>query len=123
MTFVPELDFLSGLGHNEKRTHGSGPQYLITDLGQFDFQGERADCKMRLISYHRGNSINRIQAKTGFKFEIADDIHETEPPSEEELSLLREEIDPLSIRRLELLSGSKRRDLLREIIIQETREN
>ena len=122
VTFVPKLDFLSGLGHNDLRTHGSGPQYLITDLGQFDFQGEDPDCKMRLISYHRGTSISRIQAKTGFTFEIADDVHETEPPSEDELNLLREEIDPQSIRRLELLSGSKRRDLLREIIRQENSE-
>jgi len=122
VTFVPELDFLSGLGHNELRTHGSGPQYLITDLGQFDFKGENPNCKMRLISYHKGNTISRIQAKTGFSFEIADDVHETIPPSDDEITLLREEIDPLSIRRLELLSGSKRRDLLREIIIQEKRE-
>jgi acyl CoA:acetate/3-ketoacid CoA transferase beta subunit len=120
MTFVPNLDFLSGLGHNERRTHGSGPQFLISDLGQFDFQGTRPDCKLRLVSYHQGNSISRIQAKTGFQFEIADDVQETKPPSEAELKLLREEIDPLSIRRLELLSGNKRRHLLREIIIQET---
>ena len=39
-----------------------------------------------------------------------------------ELSMLRSELDPLCIRRLELLRGSKRRDLLREIIIQETSE-
>jgi glutaconate CoA-transferase subunit B len=122
VTFVPELDFISGLGHNEHRTHGSGPQYLITDLGQFDFLGENPNCRMRLISYHRGNTIARIQAKTGFRFEVAPDIHETEPPTEEELTLLREVIDPLSTRRLELLSGSKRRHLLREIIIQENNE-
>ena len=119
VTFVPKLDFLSGLGHNELRTRGSGPQHLISDLGQFDFKGENPDCKMRLISNHRGNSISRIQAKTGFRFEVAEDLHETEPPSKEELQLLRDEIDPLSIRRLELLSGSKRRHLLREIIMQE----
>jgi len=122
VTFVPELDFLSGLGHNELRTHGSGPQYLITDLGQFDFNGNNPACKMRLISYHQGTSIERIQAKTGFNFEIAEHIQETQPPTEQELSILRSEIDPLCIRRLELLSGSKRRDLLREIIIQETSE-
>lgn len=122
VTFVPELDFLSGLGHNEHRTHGSGPQYLVTDLGQFDFRGENPHCRMRLISFHRGNSIARIQAKTGFHFEVAADVHETEPPTEEELTLLREVIDPLSTRRLELLSGSKRRHLLREIIIQENSE-
>ena len=39
LTFVPQLDFLSGLGHNKARTHGSGPQYLVSDLGQFDFKG------------------------------------------------------------------------------------
>ena len=77
---------------------------------------------MRLISYHKGNTISRIQAKTGFSFEIADDVHETIPPSDDEITLLRKEIDPLSIRRLELLSGGKRRDLLLEIIIQEKRE-
>lgn len=122
VTFVPKLDFLSGLGHNEQRTHGSGPQYLITDLGQFDFQGKNPACRMRLISYHQGASIKRIQAKTGFNFEIAEDVQETQAPTEEELSLLRHEIDPLCIRRLELLSGSKRRALLREIITQETSE-
>lgn len=122
VTFVPKLDFLSGLGHNDKRTHGSGPKYLISDLGQFDFQGDNPTCRMRLISYHQGVSLNRIQAKTGFEFEIAPDLHETQPPTEEELSILRHEIDPLCIRRLELLSGSRRRSLLREIIIQESSE-
>jgi len=122
VTFVRKLDFLSGLGHNELRTHGSGPQYLISDLGQFDFHGKNPACRMRLISYHQGLSIKRIQAKTGFNLEVANDVQETQAPTEEELSILRHEIDPLNIRRLELLSGSKRRDLLREIISQENSE-
>ncbi|MGB3703094.1 MAG: hypothetical protein WA997_17675 [Anaerolineales bacterium] len=122
VTFVPKLDFLSGLGHNDLRTHGSGPKYLISDLGQFDFQGNNPGCRMRLISFHQGISIDRIQAKTGFTLDIANDVRETKPPTAEELSILRQEIDPLNIRRLELLSGSKRRDLLREIIIQENNE-
>jgi acyl CoA:acetate/3-ketoacid CoA transferase beta subunit len=115
VTFVPELDFLSGLGHNPARTHGQGPQYLITDLGQFDF----ANGRMRLISYHPGTSIKRIQTKTKFELEIWDHVHETPPPSDEELALIREEIDPFGIRRLELLSGASRRKLLREILDQE----
>ncbi|MGW8225808.1 MAG: CoA-transferase subunit beta [Anaerolineales bacterium] len=122
VTFVPKLDFLSGLGHNDKRTHGSGPKYLISDLGQFDFQGDNPICRMRLISYHQGVSLSRIQAKTGFDFEIAPDLYETQPPTEEELAILRDEIDPLCIRRLELLSGGQRRGLLREIILQESSE-
>ena len=115
VTFVPKIDFLSGLGHHPNRQYGAGPQYLITDLGQFDF----ANGRMRLISYHPGTSINRIQAKTKFELEIAPNVRETDAPSTEELSLIREEIDPLGIRNLELLSGGARKKLLREILVQE----
>lgn len=115
VTFVPKLDFLSGLGYHPGRKRGAGPQYLITDLGQFDF----ANGRMRLISYHPGTSAERIQKRTGFELEIASDLYETPPPTAEELSLLREEIDPLGIRSLELLSGSTRRQKLREILAQE----
>lgn len=41
------------------------------------------------------------------------------PPTEEEVRLLREEIDPLGVRRLECLTGQARRLALREIIEQE----
>ena len=122
VTFVPQLDFLSGLGHNQARTHGSGPKYLISNLGQFDFNGDDPVHRMRLISYHAGVSPTRIQTKTGFNLVIQDDVQETPPPSEEELRLLRQEIDPYGIRRLELLSGTQRRALLHEIISQESRE-
>ena len=122
VTFVPQLDFLSGLGHNQARTHGSGPKYLISNLGQFDFNGDDHVHRMRLISYHAGVSTTRIQSKTGFNLVIQDDVQETPPPSEEELRLLRQEIDPFGIRRLELLSGTQRRALLHEIISQESKE-
>jgi acyl CoA:acetate/3-ketoacid CoA transferase beta subunit len=122
LTFVPQLDFLSGLGHNNKRTHGSGPHYLISDLGQFDFNGNGSENRMRLVTFHAGVTIDQIQAKTGFELVISPDIRETPPPTEEELDLLRNEIDPLSIRKLELLSGSKRRSLLHEIVYQENRQ-
>ena len=115
VSFVSKLDFLSGLGHNPARVHGDGPQYLITDLGQFDFKNKR----MRLISYHPDTTIERIQAKTKFEIEISPDVHETPPPSEEELRLIQAEIDPLGIRNLELLSGAVRRKQLREILIAE----
>ncbi len=115
VSFVPKLDFLSGLGHNPSRTHGEGPQYLITDLGQFDF----ANGRMRLTSYHPGTTIERIQTKTKFELEIAPQIQETPPPTTQELRLIRDEIDPLNIRDLELLSGAARRKLLHVILIEE----
>lgn len=116
VTFVQELDFISGLGHTPARQAGSGPRYLVSDLGQFDW----AEGRMRLITHHPGVSVAHIQRKTGFDLAIAPDVHETPAPTADEVRLLREEIDPLGVRKLELLAGSARRDLLREIL---TREN
>jgi glutaconate CoA-transferase subunit B len=112
VTFVPQLDYCSGMGHNPLRTHGSGPKYLISDLGVFDF----ANGRMRLISYHPGVTISHIQSRTAFELEIAPDVHATPSPTEQELRLLREEIDPLGIHRLESLSGAARRELMHHIL-------
>lgn len=119
--FVERLDFVSGVGvlEEEQRRELSilspGPRYLVTNLGTFDFEGGR----MRLLSYHPGVSVERIEKKTGFPLAMAPDFHETPPPSAEEVRLLREEIDPLGIRDLERLSGGRRRAKLREIIERE----
>jgi glutaconate CoA-transferase, subunit B len=121
LTFVPKLDFLSGLGHNPARRRGSGPRYLVSDLGQFDFNGTTPDGQacMRLISYHPGSSIELVMKHTGFELKIAPDVHQTPLPTDEELHLLRTEIDPLGIRRLEASSGAARRQQLHAIIQQE----
>lgn len=126
VTFVRQIDFLSGLGHHPKRSRGRGARYLVTDMGQFDFVPDQeslsppTQARMRLTTYHPGSTIERIQAKTGFEILVSPDVHETSLPKKEELQLLRKEIDPLGIRRLELLSGAERRDLLRTIISRET---
>jgi acyl CoA:acetate/3-ketoacid CoA transferase beta subunit len=119
-TFVEQLDFRSGLGHDPARTAGRGPHYLISDLGQFDFAPDSG--RMRLISLHPGVPLSRVIAKTGFELIIPGNIPTTEPPTAEELRLLREEIDPLGVRVLETLSGAARRDKLREILLRERDE-
>jgi acyl CoA:acetate/3-ketoacid CoA transferase beta subunit len=116
--FVEQLDFVSGLGHTAARTRGAGPRYLISDLGQFDF----AHGRLRLTALHPGVSLDKVRKKTGFSLEIAPDLAETAPPGAQELRLLREEIDPLGIRRLETLGGGARKRLLREILEKETNE-
>lgn len=113
--FVPQVDWLSGLGHHPARLRGSGPRYLVSDLGQFDW----AHGRMRLVTTHPGVTPSRVQAKTGFELEIAPDLGETLPPSQEDVRLLREEIDPLGVRRLETLAGQARRDHLRAILAAE----
>ncbi len=118
VTFVQKLDFVSGMGHVPERKRGSGAKYLITDLGQFDW----ANGRMRLTSVHPGVTVEQVQKKTGFELEIAPDLFETPPPSVEEVRLLREVIDPLGVRKLEMLGGSARKDLLRDILAKENAE-
>ena len=74
---------------------------------------------MRLTSYHPGQSIEKIQTKTGFPLEVAPDVHETVVPTPHEVRLLREQIDPLGVRKLETLSGAQRKELIRDILRQE----
>jgi glutaconate CoA-transferase subunit B len=116
--FVEQVDFVSGLGHNPARKKGAGPCYLVSDLGQFDF----AHGKLRLMTVHPGVTVDKVHKKTGFPLQLAPDLTETIPPTKMELRLLREEIDPLGIRRLETLSGGARKRLMREILQKETHE-
>ena len=116
LTFVKVLDVRSGLGYDPARKHGSGPRYLVSDLGQFDFKNG----VLRLVSYHPHTSPEQIQSHTGFELEVSANIYKTPGPSDEELRLLREKIDPLGIRRLEFLSGAARRELMHEIIAAES---
>jgi acyl CoA:acetate/3-ketoacid CoA transferase beta subunit len=112
VVFPAKLDFVSGLGHTLERKHGVGPRYLVSDLGEFDWQSGR----MRLIRHSPGVSVEQIQKKTGFELVIASDVAETQPPTSEELRLLRQVIDPLGVRKLETLAGSARKELLRQIL-------
>jgi glutaconate CoA-transferase subunit B len=113
--FVNKVDFASSLGHSPDRRHGRGPQYLVSDLGQFDF----ANGRLRLTHVHPGVALEEIERRTGFEFERAPVIETTEPPTARELELLRTEIDPLDVRQLEFLGGSRRRQALEAILRQE----
>jgi len=115
VVFVERLDFVSGLGHSPARRAGSGPRYLVSNLGQFDFAAGR----MRLTTLHPGVTLEKVQARTGFPLDVAPDLRQTEPPTQEEVRLLREVIDPLGIRRLETASGSQRKRIIRDILAAE----
>jgi acyl CoA:acetate/3-ketoacid CoA transferase beta subunit len=115
VTFVPELDVCSGLGYSNRRTHGRGARFLVSNLGQFSFD----DGEMQLVSYHPGVTIEKIRTHTGFNLNISQQVCETILPSHEELQILREEIDPMGIRSLESLSGSARRQQLHTILEKE----
>ena len=49
---------------------------------------------MRLDRLHPGSSLDDVRASMGWQVRVSDDLRETEPPSSEELRLIREELDP-----------------------------
>lgn len=113
--FVERLDFVSGLGHVETRRRGRGPQYLVSDLGEFDFAGGR----LRLTRLHPGVELDEVRQKTRCALQVADRLETTPPPTAKELDVLRKDVDPLGIRELELTSGGKRRRALHDLIERE----
>jgi hypothetical protein len=53
---------------------------------------------MRLVSVHPGVSVAEVVASTGFELAIDGDVPPTRMPSQEELRLIREVIDPRGLR-------------------------
>lgn len=98
-SFVAKLDFQTSPGHNPDRKveaargwPGSGPRVVITDLGEYRF--DEATGEMTLTSMHAGVTLDDIRDNTGWEVKVADDLKTTPVPTDEELRLIREELDP-----------------------------
>lgn len=122
--FVDHVDFCSasrGLLTAAERAKAGLPHgvvRLITDLGVFQLdEDERV---FRLLSLHPGVTLDEVRQRSGGDFLVSDPLQETEPPSAGELLLIREEIDPFAIRRLEFVPGKDRLNLIESILSAET---
>ena len=71
---------------------GTGPYKVFTNMAVMDFEPESR--RMRVISINPGYSMKDVQDNCGFELLVAPRINETEPPTEVELKILREEVDP-----------------------------
>ena len=57
---------------------------------------------MRIRSVHPGVTVDEVQAATGFELLLPDgEVPETEAPTQEQVRLIREEIDPDEMRKRE----------------------
>lgn len=61
-------------------------------MGVMDF--EEGSKRMRVISINPGYTLKDIQDNCGFELLQAETILETQPPTVEELQVLREQVDP-----------------------------
>jgi glutaconate CoA-transferase subunit B len=75
--FVERLDFLSSVGDRVSN--------VVTDLGIL----EPRDRELTLTRVHPGVSAEEARAATGWDLRVADDLTETEPPTDAELTALR----------------------------------
>jgi glutaconate CoA-transferase, subunit A len=94
-----------------------GATKLITNLGVFGYAPDRDE--LVLESLHPGVSLAQLRESTGFEPAVAGDLTVTTEPVAETLRVLREQVDPLGIRRLEFASARERGELLAACIAAE----
>jgi acyl CoA:acetate/3-ketoacid CoA transferase beta subunit len=99
--FCDHVDVVSGIGWN--KVDPANPAYrfvnvfrVVSNLGVFDFGGP--DHSMRALSLHPGVESDEVRENTGFEVAGLSDAQHTRLPSAEELTLIRERIDPKSLR-------------------------
>jgi acyl CoA:acetate/3-ketoacid CoA transferase beta subunit len=101
-SFVETVDMVSGVGYD--RAAAAGPEAsrfhhlrrVVSNLGVFDF--DTPDHRMRLVSVHPGVTVEDVKAATAFDLAVPDDVRETRRPTDAELALIRDVIDPADLR-------------------------
>jgi glutaconate CoA-transferase subunit B len=111
-TLVERCDFVTDMGHRtavgtraELGFTGGGPQWLVTELGVFDYD---ADGYARLCRLFPDVGLDEVRAATGFPLRVAGDLRPINPPSPAEIAALRA-VDPLGVRRSEFSPQELRR--------------
>ncbi|MCS6907411.1 MAG: CoA-transferase [Anaerolineales bacterium] len=96
--FPEKVDFRTSagfLGHRREREaarlRGGGPQAVVTDIGilEPDESGE-----LILSALHPGRTIDEAKENTGWDLRVSASLRFTDPPTETELNILRNELDP-----------------------------
>jgi len=92
--FITTPGYIDGPGARQRcgLPPGTGPQVIITNKAVLRFHPETREAY--LASYHPGNSVEEVRENTPWDLRVAEDVHETEPPRQEELRALREVLDP-----------------------------
>ena len=102
-TFVNKLDFLTtpgyldGPGARERvgLPKDTGPYRVITQLGIYGF--DEGTKRLKLISLHPGVSLGEVKENSSFEILIPDKVETSHEPTDEDLRILREEIDSAGI--------------------------
>ncbi|MBB3661282.1 MULTISPECIES: CoA-transferase subunit beta [Prauserella salsuginis group] len=105
--FVESVDVVAGVGYDNVAKAGAAAQRfhdvhrVVTNLGVFDFGGP--DHAMRAVSLHPGVSEAEVGEATSFPVDCAA-AGTTRTPTDGELQLIREVLDPQGVREKEVPS-------------------
>ncbi len=105
--FVERVDVVTGVGPARARAAGADRfqdlRRIVTDLAVLDFTGPAGT--VALVSLHPGVALDQVTAATGFPVHIPADVPETRLPTDEELRLVRERLDPRGLRDREVTAS------------------
>ncbi len=97
--FPDRVDFITSPGHFSKGKDrrawaipGGGPGILITDLGVYTLAPPTGE--MMLVELQPNVTLEDVRAQLGWDVRVVPDLVETQPPTPEELRIIREELDP-----------------------------
>jgi glutaconate CoA-transferase subunit B len=97
--FVEKVDFittpgyLTGPGAREEAglPAGTGPYRVVSNLAIMGYHPD--NLRMMLLATQPGITVEEVLKNTGFDLLLAEEVDENPPPTEEELRILREEVD------------------------------
>jgi len=70
----------------------TGPSAVVTTMGVFRF--EEYSKEMILAEHYQGLDVDTVKKHVGWELKLAEGVKQTPPPTEEELRVLRSEVDP-----------------------------
>src|SRR5512138_1455360 len=99
--FPEHVDFMTSAGFLDGRrsreatgVRGGGMVTVVTDIGIME---PNEDGELILTALHPGRSAEEAKANTGWDLKVAPTLKTTDPVTETELGILREELDPRGI--------------------------
>ncbi|RFZ53455.1 CoA-transferase [Mycobacterium liflandii] len=105
--FCEAVDIVSGIGYDKVDPDNPAFRFVnvyrvVSNLGVFDFGGPEQT--MRALSLHPGVSPEDVREATSFEVHGLEDAEQTRTPTDGELQLIREVIDPKALRDREIRS-------------------
>lgn len=119
-TLVDKVGFVTGtrwkVGPRSRAEAGlqPGPIVIVTNLAVLC--KDEDDQPFRIASLHPGVDADTVVERTGFELEVPADVPTTATPTDDQLRLLREEIDPFGTVKFDFVGGRDRLAYLKGVL-------